>query len=168
MASTRRRVAAILAPAAMMAAALGITATASPAAASSGWQLVDEFAGHPVCYSTGGGSNYLQIDLSGSWAAPVSIGASGLPAGGSYSTYILYQTGYQYTAGSSPIPPGSSNGTGPLSVGPQTTARAYVLTAIPAGLQQNSSFTITLWASDGTTTQTEPVPIVIKASCRHY
>jgi len=33
----------------------------------------------------------------------------------------------------------------------------------------NSTFTITFWASDGTTTQTESVPIVIKASCaRRY
>jgi hypothetical protein len=38
---------------------------------------------------------------------------------------------------------------------------------MPYGLPVNSSFTITLWASDGTTTQTESVPIVIKATCRY-
>ncbi len=32
-----------------------------------------------------------------------------------------------------------------------------------------STFNITLWASDGTTKQTETVPVVIKASCvRRY
>jgi hypothetical protein len=40
---------------------------------------------------------------------------------------------------------------------------------VPAGLQANSSFNITLSANDGTTTQTESVPVQIKASCkRHY
>jgi hypothetical protein len=40
---------------------------------------------------------------------------------------------------------------------------------VPAGLKANSSFTITLSANDGTTTQTESVPVQIKASCaRHY
>jgi len=167
MTSWHRRAAAILAPAALMAVALGTTAAASPPAASSGWQLVDEFTGHPVCYTNGGGSNYLGIYLSGSWSAPMNIGASDLPHRGSYTTYILYQTGYQYSAGSAPIPPGSGNGTGTLNVGPQTTARAYVVTTMPYGLPVNSSFTITLWASDGTTTQTESVPIVIKATCRY-
>ncbi|HEV2634031.1 MAG TPA: hypothetical protein VGX23_02720 [Actinocrinis sp.] len=45
---------------------------------------------------------------------------------------------------------------------------AYVLVTAPYGLPQNSTFTLTLWASDGTTTQTETVPIVIKAICGHY
>jgi hypothetical protein len=40
---------------------------------------------------------------------------------------------------------------------PQDFAEAYAVTAIPSGLQQNSSFNITFWVSDGTTTQTESV-----------
>ena len=66
------------------------------------------------------------------------------------------------------MPPGSSNGTGPFTVtaNPQDFAEAYANTAIPSGLQVNSSFNITLWASDGTTKQTESVPVVIKASCK--
>lgn len=66
------------------------------------------------------------------------------------------------------MPPGSSNGTGPFTVTatPQDFAEAYPVTTIPSGLQANSSFNITFWASDGTTTQTESVPIVIKSSCK--
>jgi hypothetical protein len=59
----------------------------------------------------------------------------------------------------------------PLARGsvPARNVEAYPVTTIPAGLTVNSTFTITFWASDGTTTQTESVPIVIKASCaRRY
>jgi hypothetical protein len=74
-----------------------------------------------------------------------------------------------WSTGASAIPPGWSNGTGPLSVGPETIAEAYPVTTIPAGLAVNSTFTITFWVSDGTITQTESVPIVIKSSCaRRY
>ena len=70
--------------------------------------------------------------------------------------------------GPAPMPPGSSNGTGPFTVtaNPQDFAEAYAVTAIPSGLQANSSFNITFWVSDGTITQTESVPVVIKASCK--
>jgi hypothetical protein len=66
------------------------------------------------------------------------------------------------------MPAGSSNGTGPFTVTatPQDFAEAYANTAIPAGLALNSSFTITFWVSDGTTTQTESVPVAIKSSCK--
>ena len=78
--------------------------------------------------------------------------------------------------GTAPIPAGWSNGTGPVRVVPQPDpqdytldAEGYVALAVSSGLQANSSFNITLWASDGTTTQTETVPVVIQASCkRHY
>ena len=74
-----------------------------------------------------------------------------------------------WSTGTPPIPPGSSNGTGPFTDGPQTIDEAYPVTTIPAGLQANSTFTITFWVTAGTTTQTESVPIVIKSSCaRHY
>ena len=78
--------------------------------------------------------------------------------------------------GTPPIPAGWSNGTGPVRVVPQPDPQDYTLDAegfvalrVPSGLQANSSFNITLWASDGTTTQTETVPVVIQAPCkRHY
>jgi hypothetical protein len=59
-------------------------------------------------------------------------------------------------------------------VAPQPDPQSYTLdaegyVAVASGRPVNSSFTITLWASDGTTTQIESVPVVIKASCkRHY
>jgi hypothetical protein len=78
--------------------------------------------------------------------------------------------------GTAPIPAGWSNGTGPVRVVPQPDPQDYTLDAegyvalkVASGLQVNSSFNITLWASDGTTTQTETVPVVIQAPCkRHY
>ena len=165
------RAAALLAPAAITAVALATSATASAAAASPSWQLTDQYASSPVCYTTGGGSAPLEINLSGSWSTPLSFGASGLPAGGSYSDAIYYfaKSPYSFLSiGPAPMPPGSSNGTGPFTVtaNPQDFAEAYAVTAIPSGLQANSSFTITFWVSDGTITQTESVPVVIKASCK--
>jgi hypothetical protein len=165
------RAAALLAPAAITAVALATPATTSAAAASPSWQLTDQYASSPVCYTTAGGSEDLELNLSGSWSTPLSFGASGLPAGGSASDYILYFTGspYTITAGGAPMPPGSSNGTGPFTVSAQTWAEAYVVTAIPSGLKAGSTFAITFWASDGTTRQTESVPVDIKASCaRRY
>ena len=165
------RAAALLAPAAITAVALATPAAASPAAASPSWQLTDQYASSPVCYTTGGGSADLEINLSGSWSTPLSFGASGLPAGGSYSDIIYYFAKSPYSVlstGPAPMPPGSSNGTGPFTVTatPQDFAEAYAVTAIPSGLQPNSSFNITFWVSDGTTMQTESVPIVIKSTCK--
>jgi hypothetical protein len=68
-----------------------------------------------------------------------------------------------------PIPPGSSNGTGPCTVNSASFGEAYAVTTIPSGMAAGSAFDITLWASDGSTKQTESVPVVIKASCaRRY
>jgi hypothetical protein len=160
------RAAALLASAAITTLAL-----ATPASASPSWQLTNEFAANPVCYTTAGGSNPLEINLNGSWSTPLTFGASGLPAGASSSDLIYYFASSPYAfinTGPAPMPPGSSNGTGPFTVtaNPQDFAEAYAVTAIPSGLQVNSSFNITLWVSDGTTKQTESVPIVIKASCK--
>ncbi len=180
MKSSRRRALALGACAAVMPAAL-VTA-ASSASASSSWQLVNEFTSHPACYTPSGGTDNLEIDLNGSWSAPINIGASGLPASVSVAGTPLidfyYYTlgGYSLSYGTAPIPAGWSNGTGPVRVVPQPDPQSYTLdaegfvaVAVPSGLQANSSFTITLSASDGTTTQTESVPVVIKASCkRHY
>ena len=162
------RAAALLASAAIATLALAL---ATPASASSSWQLTNEFAGNPVCYTTAGGSNPREINLNGSWSSPLTFGASGLPAGASYSDLIYYFASSPYaflSTGPAPMPPGSSNGTGPFTVTatPQDFAEAYANTAIPAGLQLNSSFNITLWVSDGTTKQTETVPVVIKSSCK--
>jgi hypothetical protein len=168
------RAAAILAPAVITAVALATPAVASPAAASPSWQLTNEFATNPVCYTTAGGTEPLEINLSGTWSTSLTFGASALPAGGSYSDIVYYFASSPYSVlgtGPAPMPAGSSNGTGPFTATatPQDFAEAYAVTAIPSGLALNSTFTITLWASDGITTQTESVPVVIKSSCtRRY
>jgi hypothetical protein len=44
-------------------------ALATPAAAASpSWQLTDQYTGHPACYTTGGGSEYLELNLNGTWS----------------------------------------------------------------------------------------------------
>ena len=159
------RLAGVLAPAAITAVAL---ATPASAAASPTWQLTDQYTATPACFTSGGGSEYLELNLNGTWSTTLTFGASGLPAGGSYSDVVLDEnlTNDTWSTGAPSIPAGWSNGTGPLSVGPETIAEAYPVTTIPAGLPANSTLTITFWASDGTTKQTESVPIVIKASCK--
>lgn len=161
---THWRVAALLAPAALTAVALATPA----AAASPSWQLTDQYTASPACFTTAGGTEYLELNLNGNWSTPLTFGASGLPAGGSYTDAVLDEnlTNDTWSTSTPPIPPGWSNGTGPLSVGPETIAEAYPVTTIPAGLQANSTITITFWASDGTTKQTESVPIDIKTSCK--
>src|SRR6185437_14113868 len=162
MRSLRRRAQAMGACAAMMLAAL--VTGASSASASSSWQLVDEFTtSHPACYTTGGGTNDL---------------ATGVSVASTLVIDFYYWTlgGDTLSYGTAPIPAGWSNGTGPVRVVPQPDpqgytldAEGYVALAVSSGRQANSSFNITLWASDGTTTQTETVPVVIQASCkRHY
>ena len=102
---------------------------------------------------------------------PLTFGASGLPAGGSYSDVILYENlaTDTWSTGAFTHTAGLQQRNGPFTDGPQTIDEAYPVTTIPAGLQANSTFTITFWASDGTTKQTESVPIVIKSSCaRRY
>jgi hypothetical protein len=165
----------------MMLAAL--VAETTSASASPSWQLTDQYTSQPVCYTTSGGTIDLEINLNGSWSTPINIGASGLPAGVSSAGttvidfyYALDGSSYTLSYGTGPIPAGWSNGTGPVRVVPQPAPQSYTLDAegyvdvtVPSGLPANSSFNITLWANDGTTTQTESVPVQIKASCkRHY
>jgi hypothetical protein len=178
MTSRSRRAAALLAPAAFATAALAVPA-ASASAASPSWQLTNEYASRPVCFTTAGGTSNLAIDLNGSWSTPINIGGSGVPAGLSVAGTTLIDFYYgtdgidtlSYTT--PPIPAGWSNGTGPVRVVPQPDPSSYTLDAegyvdvkAAAGLPANSSFTITLWASDGTTKQTETVPVTIMSSCR--
>ena len=156
MTSRHWRAAALLAPAAIAMAALATPA--ATASASPSWQLTDQYTSNPVCYTTSGGTEPLEINLSGTWSTPLSFGASALPAGGSYIDTIYYFASSPY----------SVLGTGPFTITatPQDFAEAYAVTAIPAGLALNSTFTITFWVSDGTSTQTESVPVAIKSSCK--
>ena len=111
------RAAALLAPAAITAAALTVPA-ASASAATPSWQLTNEFASRPVCFTTAGGTNELEIDLNGTWSTPINIGASGLPAGVSVAGTTLidfyYDTGRQRYGGPTPRRPSRPAGaTGP-------------------------------------------------------
>ena len=172
------RAAALLAPAAFAAAAVAIPA-ASASAASPSWQLTNEFASSPVCYTTAGGTKPLEINLNGSWSTPINIGASGLPTGVSVAGttlidfYYYLDGGYTVSYGTPPIPAGWSNGTGPVRLANQPDPSSYTLDAegyvnvtAAAGRATRSAFTITLWANDGTTLQTESVPVAIKSSCQ--
>jgi len=111
MRSLRRRALAMGACAAMMLAAL--VTGASSASASSSWQLVDEFTtSHPACYTPGGGTNDLAIDLNGNWSAPINIGASGLPTGVSVASTPVIDF-YYWTLGGDTL----SYGTAPIPAG---------------------------------------------------
>jgi hypothetical protein len=125
--------------------ALMLTLFASPANASS-WQLIDNQ--QRTCYvSTRGGTNYYGIWIDGAWSSQISIGASSLPAGGSFYTFYA------------PIPPGSSDGIGSL---------AYVAVVLPAGAA-TGTFTASMFASDGSTTEAVPITLVVQpTSCAHY
>jgi hypothetical protein len=79
--TSRHWLAAALAPAAIT---VALATPASPASASPSWQLTDQYTSNPACYTTSGGTEPLEINLSGSWSTPLTFGASSLPAGGSY------------------------------------------------------------------------------------
>ena len=82
MTSRRWRAAATLATAAIATASLAMPAGASMAAAS---QLAAHRSVHQPssCFTTGGGSEYLELNLNGTWSTPLTFGVSGLSAGGS-------------------------------------------------------------------------------------
>lgn len=150
-----------------------LLATAAPAVAGTGWQLADQYTARPACFTTAGGTADLEVDFNGSWSTPVTVTASNLPTGFSTSGSLLIT----FTEGivsaetvNALVPPGSSNGTGPIAVStPNAFVEAYVVVTAPAGLSTSSSFDLTVQASDGTSTQTETVPVVIKSgSCIKY
>ena len=120
--------------------------TSSPAQATPAWQLIDNQ--QKACYvSIRGGTNYYGIWIAGTWTHQISVGASGLPAGDSYFTTYA------------PIPAGTSDGVGSL---------AYVAVALPVGAAVGT-FTASMWATDGSTTEAVPITIVVNAaSCRRY
>jgi hypothetical protein len=121
-------------------------AQAAKPAAKPTWQLIDYQ--QKTCFvSSRGGTNYYGIWISGHWTRKINIGASGLPAGGSFATSYA------------PIPPGSSDGVGSL---------AYVAVTLPAGSAVGTS-TASLWAADRVTRETVPITLVVQAtSCHSY
>jgi len=105
------------------------------------WQLVDNH--QSACFSPRVTSSYYGIWIKGRWRHSIDVGAQGLPTGGSYSTSYA------------PIAPGSSTGVYSLAY-----VRVQLVAATPVG-----TYTAALWASDGTSRQTVPITLVVKARC---
>ena len=115
-------------------------ATARPRPPST-WHLVD--AGQRACFSARVTDSYFGVWLSGRWTREINVGASGLPAGGGYDTSYA------------PIPPGSSTGVYSL---------AYVHVKLAPGTAVGV-YTASLWASDGSRTQSVPVVLDVRTRC---
>jgi hypothetical protein len=86
---------------------------------------------------------YYGIRIEGQWQHTIEVGASRLPAGGSFSTSYA------------PIAPGSSDGEGSLAY-----VRVEISESTPLGTSSAK-----LWASDGTRRQTVPVTLTVETRC---
>ena len=144
-ASVMSRKAKVLILALVCALLVPLAGTAARAARPPARQLVDYQ--QSTCYRSGTSfANYYGVWVKGTWKRALGAGVSGLPAGGTtWTSYV-------------PIPPGSSDGVGSL---------AYVAVQIPASTPIGS-YTAQLWASDGRTTESVPVTLVVKAKCTSY
>jgi hypothetical protein len=162
MRSRHWRAAAILAPAGIMAA---MFAGAAPAMASTSptWHLVDEFTAKPGCNVPSGGEDALEVDLSGTWSSPITYSASGLPPGGTWFDEIRVHKGYRILGGTD-ISPGSSTGNGVVINSPTQSEEAWLVVVLP-DQALGSTVTITLSATDGTTTETESIPVLTQSLC---
>jgi hypothetical protein len=107
----------------------------------SNWQLVDYQ--QQACFSANVHDTYFGIWINGTWNTAVDVGAAGLPAGG------VFDTSY------APIPPGSSTGIYSL-------AYVHVSFATPPPI---GVYTASIWASDGSTTQSVPVTLNVVDRC---
>jgi hypothetical protein len=105
------------------------------------WTLVDYR--QDGCFSPNVGDTYFGIYVDGRWRTSIDVGASGLPAGGSYDTSYA------------PIPPGSSDGEYTL---------AYVHVVL-SPLPPVGRYTATLWADDGRTRQGVPIALDVTTKC---
>jgi hypothetical protein len=122
--------------------ALLLIASSGGAVSASSWTLVDNH--QSTCYyPPNGTTNYYPVWLSGSWSHPISVSISGAPAGSSTWTY------------DSPIEPGSSNGSGSLAY-----VALHIANSTPTG-----SYTAQLTATDGSSTQSVDVGVVVRTSC---
>jgi hypothetical protein len=111
------------------------------------WTLVDYHQN--TCYFFPQGSaysNYYGIWIQGRWRHAIDVGASQLPTGA--QTWTSY----------APIPPGSSDGIGSL---------AYVAIQLPPTTPVGT-YGATLWASDGTVTESVPVVLTVQTRCGRY
>jgi hypothetical protein len=116
-------------------------AQAKPRAA---WHLVDY--SQRACFSPRVTDSYYGIWINGRWTHAINVGAQQLPAGGAFDTSYA------------PIAPGSSTGVYSL---------AYVHVMLPP-TTPIGSYTASLWASDGSSSEHVPIVLDVRASCRSY
>jgi hypothetical protein len=132
----------VLALACLLSAGAGMSpAQAVAQAPRATWTLVDYR--QDGCFSPNVGDTYFGVYVDGRWRTPINVGASGLPAGGSYTTSYA------------PIPPGSSDGEYTL---------AYVHVVL-APLPPVGRYTATLWADDGRSRQEVPIALDVTTKC---
>jgi hypothetical protein len=121
-----------------------IGASAAGAATEAGaarWRLVDyQQAG---CFSPNVHDTYFGVYIQGRWRTAIDVGASGLPAGGTYDTTYA------------PIPPGQSAGEFTL---------AYVHVTLPSSTPLGS-YTGSMWANDGSVTRQVPIVMNVQDRC---
>jgi hypothetical protein len=123
----------------------GFTAPGSVAATAPTptWTLVD-LHDHRCDQLGGGGSpGSYAVEISGRWSHALSIGMDALPAG-------VTATPLQ-----APIPAGTSDGAHEL---------AYVRVDVARRQATPGTYTMQLWASDGTTREQVPVTLVIQTT----
>ena len=115
-----------------------------PGGGTSSWQLVDN---HQIVCTTGnGGTAYYGVWIKGMWKHSIDVGLDNLPSG------VTFTTSY------APIPPGSSTGEYSL---------AYAAAHVPAGTALGT-YTLSLWANDGSSRQSVPVTLVVAERCSGY
>jgi hypothetical protein len=135
----RKSVLATVVIGALCATLLAGTAAAQPGPA---WQLVDYHQNK--CYDGNPTHVWYTIEIDGHWKHAIDVGID-LPSGGSYTTSYP------------PIPPGSSQG-------------RYALANVdvfPAGIAPGT-YTLSLWATDGTILDAVPVTLAVQDSCVGY
>jgi hypothetical protein len=123
----------------LFATVLAGTAAAKPGPA---WQLVDYH--QRQCYDGNPTHVLYTIEIDGHWRHAIDVGID-LPSGGSYTTSYA------------PIPPGSSQGRYALAN----------VTVFPSGIA-TGSYTLSLWATDGTIRDAVPVTLAVQDSCVGY
>ena len=89
-------------------------------------------------------ATWRTIEIDGHWKHAIDVGID-LPGGGSYTTSYA------------PIPPGSSTGSYALAN----------VNVFPAGIAAGT-YTLSLWATDGTIRDAVPVTLVVQDSCVGY
>ena len=105
------------------------------------WHLVDY--GQKACFDSHVTDSYFGVWINGRWNHAIDVGANRLPSGSGYTTSYA------------PIPPGSSSGEYSLAY-----VHVMLAPATPIG-----TYTASLWASDGSKSQSVPIVIDVRATC---